>query len=139
MAGAASTYPAPVWGQTHPTAPVGGGFHAKDAIGPGPATLPGWPPLARKPFGSFLVLQAGVDRDLVLAGAGEQVLSPLEAALIDLKIDDGDPFDGSVVGYGTVGGLNSSENCFAWTGVDRGVYNETSGRLDCGLAFQIAP
>lgn len=138
-AGAASTAPDPAWGETHPTAPVGGGFHIKDANGSGPASLPGWPPLAEKPSGTFLLLQAAVDRDLVLVGAGEQVLSPLKAAFIDRKVDDGDPYDGAVVGYGTVGGLNSSEGCFGWTGVDQGRYHESSNGLDCGLAFQIAP
>lgn len=126
------------WGATHPAAPVGGGFHVKTADGATSQPLPGWPPLATKPMGTYVVLQPGASQNLVPAVAGAQLLSAIDAAAIDRKIDDGDPFRGSVLAYGAVGiGINRN-GCVAWTAADRGDYTDSEVK-SCGLAFRIAP
>ena len=127
------------WGQTHPSAPTGGGFHVKHADGGLTHPLPGWPPLAKQPSGTFLVLQPAVAEDLVPAVSRSQVLDPREAAAIDRKIDDGDPYDGAVVGYGTLSLALTGGGCFTWSAVDAGDYAEGRASKDCGLAFRIAP
>lgn len=127
------------WGVSHPGAPVGGGFHVKDADGGGTTTLPGWPPSAQQPSGTFLVLQAQVARNLAPAQGGGQVLTATQAAWMDRKLDDGDPFTGDVVGYGTVTMPMAGAGCFSWTAVNRGRYDESRAAKDCGLAFRITP
>ena len=127
------------WGTSHPSAPVGGGFHVKDANGGVEHPLPGWPPGAQQPSGTFLVLQPKVSEDLVPARAGSQVLNSSQAIWIDRKIDDGNPFDGYVVGYGTTTTMLAGAGCISWTSVDRGFYDEASRGRSCGLAFRIAP
>lgn len=134
-----SAAPVIAWGDTHPAAPVGGGFHVKDADGGTSDPLPGWPPGAHQPTGTLLLLQPEVGGNLVPVARNSQVLDPGTAAAIDRKIDDGDPFDGTVLGYGTVALPLTGGGCFAWTAVDRGVYDEKRSDRDCGLAFRIAP
>lgn len=137
--GSTSETSPPAWGVTHPAAPVGGGFHAKDADGGVTDPLPGWPPSAPQPTGTYLVLQPEVAGHLVPAQPGSQALTAGQAALIDRKMDNGDPFDGTVVGYGTVTLMFSGAGCFAWSAVDRGRYDEGEEGRDCGLAFRIGP
>ena len=144
IASVSDTYASPsvpviAWGESHPAAPVGGGFHVKDADGGVTSPLPGWPPGANQPTGTFVVLQRNIASDLAPLQPGKQILTAREAARIDRKMDDGDPFKGSVVGYGSVSLMVGGLGCFAWTAVDRGVYDASHRGYDCGLAFGIAP
>jgi len=134
-----SATPQIAWGRTHPAASVGGGFHVKDADGGNADSLPGWPPGAQQPSGTFLVLQSDVAADLFPGVSTAQVLTAGGASRIDRKIDDGNPFKGVVVGFGGVSLPRIGKGCFAWTGVDRGGYDNDGSRHDCGLAFGIAP
>ncbi|MGH0029957.1 MAG: type II secretion system protein [Myxococcota bacterium] len=127
------------WGQTHPAAPVGGGFHVKHADGGLTHPLPGWPPLADQPSGTFVVLQRGIGDDLVPAIPGKQVLRPRDAAWIDRKLDDGGPVKGGVVAYGPAAVMGAADACLEWPAVDLATYAERSRGQDCGLAFRIAP
>lgn len=61
---------------------------------------------------------------------GQQPLSPVRAAQIDRKMDDGVANTGSVHAYGT------SATCFNG-GAAPATYVETSNALDCGLIFRI--
>ncbi|MCP5059143.1 MAG: prepilin-type N-terminal cleavage/methylation domain-containing protein [bacterium] len=134
-----SNSPMIAWGASHPAAPIGGGFHVKDADGGMTTPLPGWPPAAKQPEGTFLVLQTKISRDLVPAQPGDQPIRASEASWIDRKVDDGNPFRGSVLGYGTVTLPMAGSGCFTWTAVDRGAYDQHETSKDCGLTFRIAP
>jgi hypothetical protein len=100
--------------------------------------LPGWPPLATKPMGTYVVVQPGVSANLAPAVAGSQILNAIDAAAIDRKIDDGDPFRGSLVAYGAAVLIVGGDGCFRWTAADRGSYADSSSK-SCGVAFRIVP
>ncbi|MGM0422151.1 MAG: prepilin-type N-terminal cleavage/methylation domain-containing protein [Pseudomonadota bacterium] len=106
------------WGETHPTARIGGGFHAKHGDGSLGA------PWASSPSGNVLVLQNAV-AGTPTATSASQPLSPLRAAQIDRKMDDGQADSGYVLGYGV------DASCVA------DGYDETVTSDDCGLGFQI--
>lgn len=133
------TPPAIAWGQSHPAAPVGGGFHVKDADGGITTALPGWPPGANQPSGTFLVLQSVIDADLFPAPPDQQTLTPLDAAWIDRKLDDGNPLRGHVLGYGTTGSVFTGPGCFDWIALDRSQYDESTEARNCGIAYRLAP
>ncbi len=129
---------ASVWGETHPAAKIGGGFFvghsdgnaATDAGAPGTANMPGRPAGASQvaPVGTVLILR-NTPGAIVNTTAGIQPLSPLRAAQIDRKIDDGQPDTGTTQAYGT------TATCFGAAAPF--VYNEQSKSKDCGLIIQI--
>lgn len=111
------------WGETHPSAPVGGGFTVGYGTGGARAAWAG----GTMPLGNNVTLRS-VLTGSVGSAANQQALSPMRAAQIDRKMDDGISTSGSVVGYGVAascsGGLNGS-------------YDETVESKDCGLAFKL--
>lgn len=111
------------WGETHPSAPVGGGFTVGNGNGGGNAT---WS-AGTTPIGNHVVLRTA-PATAISTTANQQPLSPMRAAQIDRKMDDGISGSGSVLGYGVTascsGGLNGS-------------YDETVESKDCGLAFKL--
>lgn len=109
----------PAWGVEYPTAKIGGGFHIvyMDVVGP-PAVS-----------GHFLVLGNAAGGGQMQEGAGVSAISPLRAAQIDRKMDDGLPQTGDVQGVGT------SQNCTG-TGTPP-VYGETSETKDCNLLIHV--
>ena len=133
------------WGDTHPGAKIGGGFTVAHSGGSsaGLATVipgrggPDGDGLDNVPVGTVLVLRSALGGPLN-ATAGIQAVSPLRAAQIDRRIDDGKSASGTVQGYGL------ATSCFV-QGVDgagnpiAGVYdfNETLKSKDCGLIMQI--
>ncbi len=90
------------------------------------------------PRGLFIILTPSLTEDLNTA-QGTQVLTPLSAAMMDNKIDDGKALTGGVVAYG----FNSSgttSGCFrnlASRPAPPMSYNETVDSQDCGLFVQI--
>lgn len=120
---AALTNGAPAWGETHPSASIGGGFQA--AYGSGAAAAAIWG--TNQPIGNQFVLIQQVN-SIPTAAPGTQVLSPLRAAQIDRKMDDGLSRSGSIKAYG----LPASCHNGGPSGVS---YNETSANKDCGLSF----
>jgi len=119
--------PVIAWGESHPSARIGGGFHAKNGDG---VTDNGIWASGPQPSGMLIVLQNGVTGDLD-ASAGSQVLSPLRAAQIDRKMDDGKSQTGYVRGYGLPASCESG-------GSNSDSYDETVNNSDCGLGFTIS-
>lgn len=118
------TYAA-AWGESHPSASIGGGFHAK--YGDGAAN--GIWASGNRPIGNAFVLQQQANGGLTNT-AGIQVLSPLRAAQIDRKMDDGLSQSGAIQAYGV------AASCAAG-GPNGDSYDETSPNKDCGLAFKM--
>lgn len=110
------------WGETHPSARIAGGFHAKDGDGSADATWGG----GTLPTGLTLVLQDGVTGTPGVT-QGQQVLSPLRAAQIDRKMDDGQSSSGYVRGYGFAAHCTAGGN-----------YDETVSQESCGLGFMVS-
>ena len=109
------------WGVMFPAAKIGGGFHVVyaniAAVAPAPAVS-----------GHFLVLRNGAGGTATTAvqeGGGTSALSPLRAAQIDRKLDDGLPQTGDVVGIG------SGTGCTGTT------YTESSETRDCNLLIRV--
>lgn len=133
------------WGDTHPAAKIGGGFvvaHSGGASSGLTTAIPGrggpdGDGLENVPVGTVLVLRSALGGTLN-ATAGVQAISPLRAAQIDRRIDDGKSASGTVQAYGV------ATSCFVQA-VDgggaaiAGVYdfNETLKSKDCGLFLQI--
>jgi len=120
---AAMTGGTPAWGETHPSASIGGGFIV--AYGTGAATAGTWG--TTQPIGNNFVLVQQVTQ-VPNATPGVQVLSPLRAAQIDRKMDDGLSTSGSLKAYGLPASCHQG-------GPAGNSYNETSANKDCGLAF----
>ena len=112
------------FGETHPSSPTGGGFHAKHANGSNLALSAS----GIQPSGLTIVLQNAVAADLSNT-AGVQALSPLRAAQIDRKMDDGKAGTGSVIGYGAATCSNG--------GPATDTYDESIDSDDCGLFFRL--
>ena len=120
ISGVVPTSATVAWGESHPAARIGGGFHAKSSDG---AAASPW--IGTRPQGNVFVLQQTVNTDLGNT-AGVQVLSPLRAAQIDRRMDDGQPSTGFVRAYGV------TASCGTGTPV---AYVETITTQDCGLSF----
>jgi len=130
------------WGDTHPAAKIGGGFVVAHSGGVSAAaagsTIPGRgvadaAGLVNIPTGTVLVLRASLGAN-INANTGVQPVSPLRAAQIDRRIDDGKSASGTVQGYGV------TTSCFvdsSGTGAGPFDYNETLKAKDCGLIMQI--
>ena len=120
---AAMTNGTPAWGETHPSASIGGGFLA--AYGTGANTPAIWG--TTQPIGNQFVLIQQVTA-VPNATAGVQVLSPLRAAQIDRKMDDGLSTSGSLKAYGVPASCHQG-------GPAGTSYAETNPNKDCGLSF----
>lgn len=110
------------WGNEYPAAKIAGGFQVAlvniAATGSVPAIN-----------GHFLVLKNNAASGTIQDPAGQSAISPLRAAQIDRKLDDGLPQTGDVIGIGT------SANCTG-TGTPVG-YGETSEQRDCNLIIRV--
>lgn len=107
----------PAWGETHPAAKIGGGFEVMYSGSAGD-------------YGTGLVLRLqnpialGQGQSMSL-GQGANPISPLRAAQIDRKIDDGNPDTGSVTAD------------FAATECDAGGEYNNTRRKNCIMFFDI--
>lgn len=122
------------WGESHPAAKIGGGF----LIGHGDGSTAGafWGG-GTEPSGLYLVLTNGPADVINVTGliAGSQALSPLRAAQIDRKMDDGQPANGFIRGFG-INSAGGPQGCFDNTAAPV-TYIETQTQKDCGLVFRI--
>ncbi len=116
------------WGETHPAAKIGGGFHVKQGAGDGSTVVVG-AGVAIQPSGLILVLRNSVSTDLTNTG-GSQALTPVRAGQIDRKMDDGQSTTGFVTAYGV------TASCLTG-GASGTTYDETLKQKDCGLMFRI--
>lgn len=114
------------WGDTHPAARIGGGFHAKNGNGSADSI---WAS-GNQPSGMVVVLQNSAST-AISASEGIQVLSPLRAAQIDRRMDDGKSQSGYVQAYGLPASCNAG-------GAAEDSYDETEDGNDCGLGFLIS-
>jgi prepilin-type N-terminal cleavage/methylation domain-containing protein len=80
-------------------------------------------------FGSSVNSGGGYDSGGNILDHG--VLSPTDAQAIDLKIDDGLPFSGNVLGSGYAGGIS---NCAPYA---TNAYNTSISTIQCSLLFQV--
>lgn len=104
----------PVWGKTHPSAPVGGGLHIFFSAHSGD-----WGK------GHILRLQNASNEPPSLSGTGTNVISPILARVIDQKMDDGKPDSGFVAAdFGGSGcdptgdyALTEARNCIMYFSV----------------------
>lgn len=115
-------------GETHPAAKIGGVFRAGHGDGAAAAAIGGVTVVS----GTALALSSGPVGDLDDT-LGSQAISPLRAAQIDRKMDDGKPATGFVIGYGAV---NATDGCMTAT-TTAGVYIEQRQNKDCGMIFRI--
>lgn len=123
------------WGETHPAAKIGGGFFVGHSDGTTTTNNPPGRPAAAAttmPAGMVLVLRNSVV-GAVNNTAGVQPVSPLRAAQIDRKIDDGQSDTGTVQAYGV------QTSCYLDIGGGPGPfgYAENVKSKDCGLIIQI--
>jgi prepilin-type N-terminal cleavage/methylation domain-containing protein len=116
----------PSWGNEYPAGKIAGGFHVAQvnvaAVGTVPAIN-----------GLFLVLRNNANSgSLSSETTGLAAISPLRAAQIDRKLDDGVPNSGDVLGIGTA-------NCTGVTvaGQSGLSYGETSELRDCDLLIRV--
>ncbi len=107
---------AAVYNQNFPGARVGGGYVLVNSSIGTPALQTLW-----------LRLQATQGSAAPGNGSNEGALTPSQAAIIDRKIDDGNPFTGTVRATGVAANCN----------VAGGSYNETVSTKDCNLFFQM--
>jgi prepilin-type N-terminal cleavage/methylation domain-containing protein len=114
------------WGNEYPVGKIAGGFHvaqfnitATDANNPAINGL-------------FLVLRSDATKNSVDEGRGTAAISPLRAAQIDRKLDDGLPKTGDVIGVGTTDcrGIQAG-------GAASFTYNETVETRDCNLLIHV--
>ena len=122
------------WGEALPAAKIGGGFHV--GSGDGTTNLSAGS-LVLQPTGLSLVLKAQAATAANIT-VGAQALTPLRAAQIDRKMDDGDASTGYVRGYGAVpaAGPPATNGCAAGT-TATSIYAEAVPSKECGLVFRI--
>lgn len=128
--------PKMAWGESHPSAKIGGGFLVGFANGSSTTVAPFAG--TQRPSGMVLMLIGG-PTDAPSAATGTQALSPLRAAQIDRKMDDGQPASGFIRGFGNPGNSSATPptpGCFD-AGVTPNIYIETQTQKDCGLSFRI--
>jgi prepilin-type N-terminal cleavage/methylation domain-containing protein len=114
------------WNTTHPAAKIGGGFvvgYDNGTIGLGSLQT------AATGLNGTIVAIVPLPATAMAQTAATQVFTPLRAAMLDRKMDDGRPSSGYVQAYG----LGTS--CF--TAAATLQYAETIGTKDCGLLFRI--
>jgi prepilin-type N-terminal cleavage/methylation domain-containing protein len=117
------------FGSTHPQAKIAGGFvvgYDNGTIAPGSAATTGTGL-------NGTVIALALDPAVALATTAATLpLTPLRAAQIDRKMDDGRPNTGTVVGYGPA----AANACFTAATADT-TYAENIGVKNCGLLIKI--
>ena len=122
------------WGETNPSAKIGGGFLVGSSFG-GAMIVSGVSD-ATGTEGVLLAISSAALDDFspswgFRTDVGQNVLTPARAGQIDRKMDDGAPATGTVQAYGT------ATSCFADGGGDAYIYLESVASKDCGLVFRI--
>jgi len=131
----------PIWGQTHPAAPIAGGWNVTQVSG----AISPFAGLDWNPSGLHLRLQNALQSGgSAYASSGAcnlgpnsnlcdpvEAISPRDAAVIDRKIDDGKALTGQVFSDDRGGGTSPCEN----TGTSG--YDETVGSRQCLMYFRI--
>lgn len=120
------------WGQSHPSAPIAGGFHVR---------LADFTPTYNNLTGTILVLRNQSDGSWACGGGAagavpDCAIAPMHAALIDRKMDDGI----GNTGYVHAGSANSFSNgCgIPNSGVNGETgYLETDQRRVCDMFFKL--
>ena len=108
------------WGVQFPAGKIGGGFHVLYANIAG---------ANGNVSGHFLVLRNSPVSTTTNENAGQAAISPLRAAQIDRKLDDGLPQTGDVIGVG-------SGDCTG-TANSPPAYTEKSEQRDCNLLIRV--
>lgn len=113
---------AAAWGQTHPSAPLGGGFDVRlwQANSSGHGTG------LSDVTAHYLRLQAPITGARPYNTGNTEAVSPKQAAQIDRKMDDGVALSGSVVTDDWNSGTNDCE-----------FYNEANVRKICVMMFRV--
>ncbi|MBI1216072.1 MAG: prepilin-type N-terminal cleavage/methylation domain-containing protein [Alphaproteobacteria bacterium] len=117
------------FGKTHPQAKIAGGFvvgYGNGSIAPGSSATQG-----TGLNGTVIALTLNPAAALSTTVASLP-LTPLRAAQIDRKMDDGRPNTGTVVGYGPA----AAAACFTAAAADT-TYAENVGVKNCGLLIKI--
>lgn len=114
------------WGQAMPSSPWGGGWRIGHEAG---GLVLAGEGTEVAPDGIYLELTNNILPAATGAPAGSLPLTPIRAAVIDRKMDDGIAISGNVIGFGPA-------SCFNVGGPQSG-YNEQVEGLDCGLYFLI--
>jgi len=115
---ATSNVTQPAWGQTHPAAKTGGGFHVLTANETGD----------NQASGDYYILRKPVTGDPHPTQPGITALTPGQAAQIDRKIDDGNARQGSI----------RADDAAGWcSNATTGVYNERGTNRDCLMIWEI--
>jgi len=115
---------AAAWGQDFPAAKIGGGFHVVTLNAAANKVSANAPAVN----GLFLNLNSSAVNTKLQETAGTSALTPLRAAQIDRKTDDGLPQTGDVMATGT-------NNCVGATAGAN--YVETAELRDCDLLIKI--
>ena len=118
---------------TNPSTPLGGAWRFGYSNG-GTTAITG---LVATNTGTGFAVSSGHYMASVLtltadAGADNATFTPIQAAAIDRKLDDGSPNGGSVRALGTNG-----EAACADTAAANAVYNEALGTVNCGLIVKV--
>jgi hypothetical protein len=119
---------------TNPTTPLGGGWRFGYSNGGGTAVTG----LIAANTGAGFALASGHYMLAALninanAAAGNSPFTPIQAAAIDRKLDDGSPNGGSVRATGAGA---AATDCASGT-TAAGLYNEAVGTVNCGLLVKI--
>jgi len=122
---------AQAFGRTIPAAEIAGGFWAgytssSDSAG---AQITGPDGLTYSLLGTVLSLVAEPGLDIDVSSNDANAVTPVVAATIDRKIDDGLPNSGYVQALGH----NDCVDSTAW------LYNEQNEKMDCGIHIVIVP
>jgi len=119
---------------TNPTTPLGGGWRFGYSNGGGTAVTG----LVAANTGAGYALSSGHYMAAVLnvnanAAAGNSPFTPIQAAAIDRKLDDGTPNGGSVRATGAGAAATDCASAVDNTGI----YNEAIGTVNCGLIVKV--
>ncbi len=107
----------PEWGRSHPSSPFGGGYEMY---------FDGWTTIG----GNQNIIR--LSRVGIFTGPWQNLLSPSITAMIDRKIDDGNPNTGYVVvNYGI-----DIDTCRAYSGGTI-IYNEENSGAECTLFYAV--
>jgi len=132
---------APIWGQTHPAAPIAGGYNVTYLTG-------GISGAASNGSGTYLRMQTNLtgspfsSTDGCTGGPNNNLCDPVEAIspkdawVIDRKLDDGKAMFGSVFTDDRGGGASPCEN-FGGANGPTGGYDPTEVSRQCVMYFRI--
>lgn len=120
---------------SNPVAPLGGVWQLGYSTGALGASLTGPTNVAATTLqsGTYIALTPTAGNAVPAAAPGP--LTPVQAANIDRKLDDGNPNGGTIRATGAAAGA-AAGNCASAAGV-AGVYNEALSSSECGLYIKV--